>query len=298
MTPLTVSEARALLVADEALESTYEARLNNGTILNLEEMEAWIKLVASARERIATYRGTNRIEQAFGIPRVLLPVIHPISREAALESIRVVRGAGCRGIFLIDQGMREDDVLRLVYDVRVLDSALWVGVNLLRRRPAVALHNALSACYQRIDGIWSDDAGIDERRPQETAAAEEFNGSRKAFFDWPGLYFGGVAFKYQREVLHQDLPHAAALAVQHMDVVCTSGPGTGQPIAIEKLIALRSGLGDTALALASGVTTENVQSFLPYVQAFLVGTGIEKSLGVIDATKVNALRIAIEEKAA
>jgi phosphoribosylanthranilate isomerase len=52
---------------------------------------------------------------------------------------------------------------------------------------------------------------------------------------------------------------------------------------------MRTGLGDAALALASGVTAENVGTYVPYVQAFLVGTGIEASFGVIDAARVTAL---------
>ena len=45
---------------------------------------------------------------------------------------------------------------------------------------------------------------------------------------------------------------------------------------VEKVRTLRAGLGDHAMALASGVTPENVRIYLPYVQAFLVGTGIEQ----------------------
>ena len=83
-----------------------------------------------------------------------------------------------------------------------------------------------------------------------------------------------------------------------MDVICTSGPGTGHAADVEKVISLRAGLlgglGDHAMALASGVTPENVRSYLPYVQAFLVGTGIEKTLGVFDPAKIEALLRAMD----
>lgn len=235
---------------------------------------------------------TNRIEQVFGIPRVFLPVIHPVNRETALESIRGVHAAGCRGIFLIDQGMQESGVLQLICEVRAQYPRLWIGVNLLRRSPAQALRNALTACDGRVDGIWADDAGIDVLHPQDIAAAVAMG---RAARNTGCLYFGGVAFKYQRPVDDMHLPFTAALASEHMDVVCTSGPGTGQAPTVDKIAALSEGLvGDTALALASGVTVDNVQSFLPYVHAFLVGTGVEERLGVIDAGKVSALRAAIE----
>ena len=55
VTPLTVPEARAILVADEALHSTYEARLAAGQTFGIEELNAWAKLVESATDRIAAY---------------------------------------------------------------------------------------------------------------------------------------------------------------------------------------------------------------------------------------------------
>ena len=59
MTPLTVPEARAILVADEALHLSYEARLASGQTLGFEEREAWQKLVESATDRVAAYEGTK-----------------------------------------------------------------------------------------------------------------------------------------------------------------------------------------------------------------------------------------------
>ena len=54
-TPLTIPEARAILMADEALHASYEARLASGTTVGIEEREAWAKLVASAEKRIEEY---------------------------------------------------------------------------------------------------------------------------------------------------------------------------------------------------------------------------------------------------
>ena len=64
MTPLTVAEARAILVADEALGLSFEARLASGQIFGIEEREAWAKLVESATDRIVAYEGTK--PSAFG----------------------------------------------------------------------------------------------------------------------------------------------------------------------------------------------------------------------------------------
>ena len=55
MTPLTIAEARAILIADEALQLSYEARLASGQTFGTEELDAWARLVASAHDRIAVY---------------------------------------------------------------------------------------------------------------------------------------------------------------------------------------------------------------------------------------------------
>lgn len=58
--PLTVAEAHAILVADEALALSYEARLAAGQIFGIAEREAWARLVESATDRIALYDGLTR----------------------------------------------------------------------------------------------------------------------------------------------------------------------------------------------------------------------------------------------
>lgn len=234
----------------------------------------------------------NRICDVFGQNPVLLPVVHPIGHAEALASVELAHAAGVKGLFLIDQGMDEEDLLELVRDIWRRHPALWVGVNLLGRSPSEALGIALDACG-RIDGIWSDNAFVDERDTEQSAAAE-FVEARRAR-GWSGLYFGGVAFKYQRKVARADLGHVTALATSYVDVVCTSGPGTGQAADVDKLVAMRNAVGaDAAVALASGVTAENVASYFPYVDAYLVGTGIEASFGVLDASRLTALVTAID----
>ena len=104
---------------------------------------------------------------------------------------------------------------------------------------------------------------------------------------WRGLYFGGVAFKYCRRV--EQLEAAARIAIRYMDVVTTSGPGTGKAAEPDKLRRMRQALGSFPLALASGVTPENVTDYLPYVDCFLVATGISKSFTELDPAKLATL---------
>jgi uncharacterized protein len=157
--------------------------------------------------------------------------------------------------------------------------------------PGVGAGRGARRLWLAIDGIWSDNASIDERATEQPGA-EEMIAARRAR-NWTGLYFGGTAFKYQRDVALADLGQVAAIAARYMDVLCTSGPGTGQAADPERLRALHAGAGDAAIALASGVTADNVRTYVPYIDAFMVGTGIEAKFGVIDEAKLVALLQAI-----
>jgi hypothetical protein len=92
---------------------------------------------------------------------------------------------------------------------------------------------------------------------------------------WRGLYFGGTAFKYRRIVSPEDYSAVAGIAAEHMDVVTTSGPGTGEAADPSKIAAFRAGVGERALAIASGITPENA-SLYAAADCFIVATGINK----------------------
>jgi uncharacterized protein len=74
-----------------------------------------------------------------------------------------------------------------------------------------------------------------------------------------------------------------------MDVVIFSGIATNVPAAPAKVVTLAEAVRPTPLALASGVRPENVQIFLPYVDAYLVASGIEDALGVLNPLRARKL---------
>ena len=84
-------------------------------------------------------------------------------------------------------------------------------------------------------------------------------------------------------------PQAATKAARYMDVVTTSGPGTGHAASPDKISVMKHALGDHPLAIASGITPENVSDYLDIADCFLVATGIGKSFEELDAELVNAL---------
>jgi len=213
----------------------------------------------------------SRFNEAFGgVPRVFLPVVHPVSVEAVYENVLMAIDAGAHGVFLINQGMSADSVLRLAAEIRGRHS-IWVGVNILGSDPMDVVD---AAARDGLDGVWSDNH-------LRHISDQEYQGAP--------LYFGGTAFKYQKPMGAADLPRAARCAMGVMDVVTTSGPGTGMAAPVEKVRVMREALGKFPLAIASGITPDNVDGFLPYVDAYLVATGIEREFGWLDAKKTKAL---------
>jgi len=225
--------------------------------------------------------------QIFAHRHVVLPVIHVESEEQALRNTGIAREADADGIFLINH--RIDHLRLLAIHHRVFEEFpdWWIGVNCLDLDPK----EVFALISDEVAGVWADNAAIDEHSSEqpiadEIAAARERSG-------WRGLYFGGVAFKYQRPV--EDLASAARIAMRYMDVVTTSGPGTGIAAAREKIVAMREAAGDFPLAIASGITPDNVGDYLEVADCFLVATGISRSFSELDAEKLRRLLARVRE---
>ena len=216
---------------------------------------------------------------------VVLPVIHVESLNQSLRNAAIARTAGCDGVFLIDHFISRRELLQIARSVRAEFPDWWIGVNCLGVEPEAVV----AEVEPDISGIWVDNAKIDEHSTMQPAVELFLQAREKR--KWNGLYFGGVAFKYQRPVA--DLETAARLAAQFIDVVTTSGPGTGKSASLEKIATMKRGLGDAPLAIASGITPENVSDYLDLATCFLVATGISSSFSELDPIRVKALMAAV-----
>lgn len=223
----------------------------------------------------------NRFHEVFGAKHVVLPVIHVQSQDQALRNARIARDAGADGVFLINHRIDSARLLAIHASVAEHFPDWWLGVNCLDLDPV----EVFSCISPSVSGVWADNAMIQEgqgEQPEADAvlAAQNANG-------WRGLYFGGVAFKYQRRV--DDLKDAATTASRFMDVVTTSGPGTGEAARIEKIRSMKQALQGFPLAIASGITPNNIVEFLPWSDCYLVATGISRNFEEFDTELVERL---------
>jgi len=223
----------------------------------------------------------DRDASIFRHRHVVLPVIHVVSEEQALRNAKIAREAHADGVFLINHGMSWRELLRIHEVVDRAFPGWWIGVNCLDLGPEEVFDKIPAS----VAGVWVDDGRVREDQAEQTEAAALAR--VRAAAGKPALLFGGVAFKYQRAV--DDVAKAARIAAGYMDVVTTSGPGTGHAADVAKIRAMKQALGATPLAIASGITPENVGEYLPIADCFLVATGISSSFDELDKGRVAAL---------
>jgi hypothetical protein len=220
------------------------------------------------------------IKEVFGTNRVFLAVVHAEDPSQALENALIARYEGAHGIFLINHAILYTDLIACYYKVRERCPDLWIGLNCLDLGRRAIWHIPFDA-----QGLWADDGEVDDTT-KSLDEANRFEMTRRSR-GWKGLYFGGVAFKYHTQPAN--VGEAAQHSARFVDVITTSGPRTGVPPSIEKIIAMRSTIGNHPLAIASGITLENIGKYMPFVDCFLVATGISKSQRFLDPARMKSL---------
>lgn len=230
----------------------------------------------------------TRIERIFGHSRAVLPVVHCVDARQAAANTRVAFEAGADGVFLINHTPSGEELLEIYAAVRAEYPDEWIGINCLGWSPG----GVFRAAPAGVSGVWADKAYIDEAPGPQDAARRILDEKRGAGFE--GLYFGGVAFKVGPRVA--DPAFVARAAVPFMDVVTTSGPGTGMAAAVEKIRVMKEAIGDHPLGIASGVTPENVAAYLDHADCFLVATGISVNFETLDPRATERLVEAVRRR--
>lgn len=214
-----------------------------------------------------------------------IAVVHVEDETTMLRNVTVAQEQGADGVFLISHAQVQwPQLLSLYHAARTQFPEYWLGVNMLDLRAceAVALHRYTG------DGVWADDAGVYSNT--DTSEARRVARSRLSG-GWKGLYFGGVAFKHQRHVT--DPAEAARAAIPYVDVVTTSGSATGTAPDAKKIQCMKEAIGEHPLAIASGMTPDNVLTFMPWADCFLVATGISRSFTELNPVLVRAFAEAL-----
>ena len=213
-----------------------------------------------------------------------LPVIHVEGGKQALRNALIAQGEGVDGIFLINHHIPYTSLLECYQRVIEKLPNFWIGLNCLDLGMS-----AVDYIPKDTAGLWVDNAGLSESG-NPIIGAQEFARLRQKS-GWRGIYFGGVSFKYQGHV--DNVARAAKLAVPFVDVITTSGEGTGIAADVDKIRKMKNAISNHPLAIASGVSPENVAEYMPYTDVFLIATKISDSHTELNPAKVRKLAKAL-----
>ena len=236
----------------------------------------------------------DQFKQHFNVKRcAVFIVIHVLDEEQTSRNFQVAMENGANGVFLINHDFDVETFLPIIRNVRRDFESQWMGLNFLgvTGKYAFPKLSDLESDGCRVDGYWADDARIYESFSIENQPEAREILDIKKQVGWNGLYFGGTAFKKQRPVDPSYYQVSAEIGSHWMDVVTTSGVATGHEPGVDKIDVFRQGVGDQALALASGITPENIDQYSTNLDAVLVATGINRQDDFynIDPARLQAL---------
>lgn len=199
---------------------------------------------------------------------MFLPVVHVNSEEQCLHNVELAFLFGTDGVFLINHGTLDEEDFDSIIEKTVSqfqESNFCIGVNFLGEPNLSALRRAADLGCKM---LWSDDAGV-EGDEEDMAKFSRHQTTIRPYVE----FFGGVHFKYQPKP-KLDIETSIQRALKYVDFPTLSGPATGVAADVKFIQEAYSAASDVPLAIASGITYDNVDLFLPYIEIFLVASSI------------------------
>ena len=201
----------------------------------------------------------------------LFPVVHCLDLIQATNNISLAYETHCDGVFLINHSAMTSSDFDYLVDFAVNDfnsDKFKIGVNYLDIQ---SNFDAIKKAHSHgVSMLWSDNSLTDSSDPDD-----EFIVHRTAKFasTHDMMFFGGVQFKYQPKT-NYSIRHSITKAIPYVSVPTLSGERTGSPASAIKIREAHSVSGETPLAIASGISIDNVHMYLPYIDYFLVASSL------------------------
>lgn len=211
--------------------------------------------------------------------RLVLPVVHHLDGSTSIAQAELAFKAGADGVFLISHNGRNSELEAPARVLRERYPDRKIGINLLGQS---ALHALSVAVELDLNMVWADAPGV-------TSAGWTFEGKdliNSLQQEGMPLFFGSVAFKYQPKEMHPAL--AAQKCMQGGLLPTTSGEATGKAPDVQKARTMSEAVNGGSLAVASGMTPENVAQYLPYFTHYLVATGVSLDMHHFDEARLRS----------
>lgn len=209
----------------------------------------------------------------------IIPVIHHKDEALSIKNAQICAKNKVYGIFLISMDGDNVGLSALAKRIKNIFPDLKVGVNHLG-------YSAIDSIYENLnyslDMTWSDNPIVtgDNIAFEAQKIATEIN-------DTNHMFFNSVAFKYQKA--EKNIEQAVINSKSLNFIPTTSGQATGKAADLGKLSIMKQALKDYPLAIASGLTPENVQDYVNFIEYGLVATGISEDFYTFDEAKLKEI---------
>ena len=239
--------------------------------------------IVNSGESFKALDKVERVQKAFGkSTQILLPVLSCHNAAQFMKNIEVLFShSAVDGVWIESANCTSDVLQEVITEFRKVYPGRWIGINLIGET-FVAVMEFLKDSTP--DGIWMDRSYLTDADYQTlpNLILDFFQRS-----GWQGLYFGGVLFKYVNTHF-ADEEKLCQNAREYMDVLTTSGAGTGIAIDNNKLVKIKLSVGTKqVVAVASGITAENIATIKNHCDIYMLRTAIVDKNDYVDNTALN-----------
>lgn len=209
----------------------------------------------------------------------IIPVIHHTNEFLSMKKAEICAKNKAYGVFIISMISDNIGLSGLAKKIKIAFPDLKVGINLLG-------YSALDSIYESLnyslDMTWSDCPIVTGSfiTPEAKAIEEEIQNTNH-------LFFNSVAFKYQS--IERNVQQAVLNSKLLQFIPTTSGEATGKAANLTKIKSMKDSLKDYPLAIASGLTPDNIQQYTPYIEFGLVATGISDDFNNFNELKLQEI---------
>ncbi|MEZ5404768.1 MAG: BtpA/SgcQ family protein [Verrucomicrobiia bacterium] len=177
----------------------------------------------------------------------------------------------------------------IAYAIRQ-ETSLPLGINVLRNdaHAALAIATACGGDFIRVNvhtGAMLTDQGIIEGDAYHTLRLKKaLNPNIQIWADVHVKHALPLAPFPIEETAHDTLERGK------VDAIILSGHSTGDPVNLDELQRVRKSCPKAFIALGSGVTLQNIKTYLPYANGFIVGTSLKRKGQLFEPVEVNRVR--------
>lgn len=220
----------------------------------------------------------------------LITVIHIIKKDInfILRQCQKAFENGSYGIFIIPYyyGISPEDINQIYYQIRKVYPIQFIGINYLAH-----VNEYLNIIPPTVSALWTDE-GIGNKDDFKLLDKINLVKNKLGFLYFGGFYHKGNNYNFNKF----NVPNKKSIALQYIDVLTTTGLGTGIEIKQTEFNIITSGIPKERLAMASGLDYSNIHKYINTIGFAIVGSSLEKTdevgnikRGHLDSSKIKKL---------